>query len=222
MLLVPFLWSTSGVGVLFGLYAVVQWRLHGVAEPWILKPDTFQASPVFWGLVALSCVTQSLASFAGGYLQGLQRFSDFARLALIGSVVQIGATTGRRDRFRGRGGARRCCARCTRARLGAAHRANGWSARRRRPAAPRGTLHARDLGWLHSGGLFRDPHGSVFPRTELGQSRGWPVHRQPHAVEPRHARPASAYRRPTAAAVPSPRPRPRRTSPARYTRPAFD
>ena len=94
MLLVPFLWSTGGVGVLFGLYAVVQWRLHGVAEPWILKPDTFQASPVFWGLVALSCVTQSLASFAGGYLQGLQRFSDFARLALIGSVVQIGATTG--------------------------------------------------------------------------------------------------------------------------------
>ncbi len=92
MLLRPFLWSTFGVGLLFSLYALLQWRTHGAAEPWLLKPDTFQSSPVFWGLVALSCVAQSLASFAGGYLQGLQRFPDFARLALIGSIVQIGGT----------------------------------------------------------------------------------------------------------------------------------
>ncbi len=92
MLLNPFLVSTAGIGTLFFSYAVGLYWFHALPNPWSVLPESFQDSPLFWALVALSCVAQSLASFAGGWLQGMQRFGDFARLAFLGSVVQIGGT----------------------------------------------------------------------------------------------------------------------------------
>lgn len=92
MLLHPFLLSTGVIGALFLGYAIGLFWFHSLPDPWSVSPETFQISPLFWGLIALSCTGQSLAAFASGYLKGMQRFADFARLALLSSVVQIGGT----------------------------------------------------------------------------------------------------------------------------------
>ena len=91
-LLKPFLVSTLAIALSFSLYAAwLLWRDPGAASL-AITTDAYRTSPLFWGLVGVVCVSQSLGNFVNNWLKGLQDFATLARVALVSGLVQIGGT----------------------------------------------------------------------------------------------------------------------------------
>jgi len=90
-LLKPFLCSTLGIALSFWLYA--GWLLWTDDSALLaVQADAYRTSALFWGLVGIVCLAQSLGKFVNSWLKGMQDFSTLARLALLSSLVQICGT----------------------------------------------------------------------------------------------------------------------------------
>ncbi|ACA15607.1 polysaccharide biosynthesis protein [Methylobacterium sp. 4-46] len=92
-LLRPYLLVTLCVSGGFFAYAASLAAAQPDGIGWQIHQGSYRASPLFWLLVGLACLTQSLASFVTSYLRGVQDFAALARLALLAAGAQIAATT---------------------------------------------------------------------------------------------------------------------------------
>lgn len=72
-----------------GYAAATAWLRPG---PEVIDGGNYRDVWLFWALVAVSCLTQGLASFANGYLKGREAFRHIAVLAVVGGTVQVLAT----------------------------------------------------------------------------------------------------------------------------------
>lgn len=88
----PFMAAVLAISVSLAGYAVLLWRSGSSGALWI-SPVDFLSQPLFWLLVALSCLAQALANYFIGWLRGMQRFGRMARLALLSGILHIGFTT---------------------------------------------------------------------------------------------------------------------------------
>lgn len=91
-LLKPYLVASFALTLGFTLYAA--WL--AVSEPgvelWDVDAEHYARQPLFWVLIAYVCLVQAMGNFVLGWLKGMQRFGDLARLAALTAVFQVVST----------------------------------------------------------------------------------------------------------------------------------